>query len=63
LNSPWTVGKENVLYKCGWSPLREKLFMQSDSYFVNGNIVYENGSFSRFSADQRLKFKQKTDTK
>jgi dihydroorotase len=35
---------ENVLYKCGWSPLEA---MQSDS-FVNGNIVYENGSFSRF---------------
>jgi hypothetical protein len=34
---------------------REKLFMQSDSYFVNGNIVYENGSFSRFSADQKVK--------
>jgi dihydroorotase len=64
LNSPWTVGKENVLYKCGWSPLEGETFHAKVTHtFVNGNIVYENGSFSRFSAGQRLKFKQKTDTK
>jgi dihydroorotase len=22
LNSQWTVAKENLLYKCGWSPLK-----------------------------------------
>jgi dihydroorotase len=64
LNSPWTVGKENVLYKCGWSPLEGETFHAKVTHtFVNGNIVYENGSFSRFSAGQRLKFKQKTDAK
>jgi dihydroorotase len=25
LNSQWTVAKENLLYKCGWSPLKAPL--------------------------------------
>jgi dihydroorotase len=26
LNSQWTVAKENLLYKCGWSPLESTTF-------------------------------------
>jgi len=45
LNDPWTVQRENILYKCGWSPLegvrfRSKVLLT----MVNGNIVYENPS-------------------
>jgi dihydroorotase len=46
LNSKWTVAKENLLYKCGWSPLEGTTFnskvMQT---FVNGKLIYDNGLF------------------
>ncbi len=58
LNSPWTVGKENILYKCGWSPLEGETFQSKVTHtFVNGNLVYENGNFSEFIPGQRLEFK------
>lgn len=57
LNSPWTVAKENILYKCGWSPLEGQTFQSKITHtFVNGNLVYENGNFLQFSAGQRLLF-------
>lgn len=57
LNSPWTVGKENILYKCGWSPLEDQTFQAKVTHtFVNGNLVYENGDFSEFIPGQRLEF-------
>jgi dihydroorotase len=64
LNSPWTVSKENVLYKCGWSPLEGETFHSKVTHtFVNGNVVYENGSLSRFCAGRRLEFKQESGAK
>ena len=57
LNSSWTVNKENVLYKCGWSPLEGQTFQSKITHtFVNGNLVYENGNFHQFISGQRLKF-------
>jgi dihydroorotase len=45
-NRPWTVGKENILYKCGWSPLEGTTFMhQVEKTFVNGRLVYDQGKF------------------
>jgi dihydroorotase len=44
LNSKWTVAKDNLLYKCGWSPLEGTLFQtEIKQTFVNGNLVYDNG--------------------
>ena len=47
LNASWTVDKNNILSKCGWSPLEGTTFqtkvMQT---FVNGNLVYDNGKFT-----------------
>jgi dihydroorotase len=64
LNSPWTVSKENVLYKCGWSPLEGETFHSKVTHtFVNGNVVYENGSLSRFCVGRRLEFKQESGAK
>jgi dihydroorotase len=41
--SPWTVKKENIKYKCGWSPLLNQTFQSSVTYtLVNGHVVYEN---------------------
>lgn len=57
LNSFWTVNKENILYKCGWSPLEGQTFHSKITHtFVNGNLVYENECFYEFIPGQRLKF-------
>lgn len=46
LNSSWTVSKENLLYKCGWSPLEGTSFSTKVTHtFVNGNLVYDHGVF------------------
>jgi dihydroorotase len=46
MDAPWTVSKENILYKCGWSPLEGTLFnTQVTHTFVNGHLVYEQGVF------------------
>ena len=47
LNSEWTVTKENLLYKCGWSPLEGTTFQTAiEQTFVNGNLVYNNGTWN-----------------
>jgi dihydroorotase len=47
LNTSWTVSKENLLYKCGWSPVEGTTFHSSITQtFVNGNLVYNNGRFN-----------------
>ncbi|OBX27257.1 dihydroorotase [Gelidibacter algens] len=46
LNNPWTVTKENLLYKCGWSPLEGTTFSTKiEKTVVNGNLIYDNGQF------------------
>ena len=56
-NLPSTVTKENILYKCGWSPLENFTFPASIvSTFVNGNMVYDNGVFNESAKGQRLTF-------
>ena len=57
LNAGTTVEKENILYKCGWSPLEGKRFDASVSHtFVNGHLVYGNGSFDESRIGLRLSF-------
>ena len=47
LNSCWTVSKENILSKCGWSPLEGTTFHTNVTHtFVNGNLIYDNGKFN-----------------
>ncbi len=47
LNSQWTVSKDNILYKCGWSPLEGTTFQTAiKQTFVNGNLVYDNGKIN-----------------
>lgn len=46
LNKSWTVDKNNILYKCGWSPLEGTTFQTKVIHtFVNGNLVYDNEIF------------------
>ncbi len=57
LVSPWTVNKENILYKCGWSPFEGVTFKSRVSHtFVNGILTYHNLKFQNKSVSQRLTF-------
>ncbi|MDH8700944.1 dihydroorotase [Dysgonomonadaceae bacterium PH5-43] len=43
-NTPWTVTKDTLLYKCGWSPLEGAIFNNKVvKTFVNGSLVYNEG--------------------
>ena len=43
-HNPWTISPENILYKCGWSPLEGQTFSFKITHtLVNGRLVYENG--------------------
>ena len=57
LNKEWTVTKENLLYKCGWSPLEGTVFSSKVlQTFVNGNLVYNNGSFMSNTFGKSIEF-------
>lgn len=59
LNESYTVSKENILYKCGWSPLENETFHSKITHtFVNGNLAYENGNFSDEKSGERLLFER-----
>jgi dihydroorotase len=59
LNEPTTVTKENILYKCGWSPLEGFTFPASiKNTFVNGHLVYGNGAHDESQKGHRLTFKR-----
>ncbi|MDR2231512.1 MAG: dihydroorotase [Tannerella sp.] len=39
----WTVSKENLLYRCGWSPFEGQTFHHAVwQTYVNGNLVFTN---------------------
>ena len=45
--APQTVCKENILYKCGWSPFEGTTFSSSVTHtFVNGVLMYHEGTFN-----------------
>jgi dihydroorotase len=57
LNSPWTVSKENILSKCGWSPFEGHTFKSNVTHtIVSGHLAYENGKFDETKKGERLKF-------
>ena len=57
MNEPYTVSKENILYKCGWSPLEGFSFPATIAMtFVNGYPVYENGKVDASYRGMRLQF-------
>jgi len=54
------VKKENLLYKCGWSPFEGHTFSSKiEKTFVNGYLVYDNGKVNEELHSMRLKFKRK----
>ncbi len=60
LDANWTVNKDNILYKCGWSPLEGTTFHSAVTHtFVNGNLVFENGSFHEEIKGKAIEFSTK----
>jgi dihydroorotase len=58
-NTNTTVEKENILYKCGWSPFEGTKFTSIiNSTFINGKRVYHKGEFNNNTTGMRLIFKK-----
>lgn len=56
-NKSQTVTKENILYKCGWSPFEGTTFSSTITHtFVNGNLMYNEGIFNEETKGKRLTF-------
>jgi dihydroorotase len=56
LDKRTTISKQNILHKCGWSPLEGDSFPSVTHTFVNGNLVYNEGAWDESSRGKRLKF-------
>lgn len=56
-HNPWTVTKDNILYKCGWSPFEGTTFKSRITHTIlNGSLVYHNTQFFNHNAAMRLTF-------
>jgi dihydroorotase len=56
-NNPWSVNRENILYKCGWSPFDGTTFKSRITHtFVNGSLVYNNFKIMDVKKAKRLTF-------
>ena len=54
-SQPWSVKKENILYKCAWSPFEGTNFKSRITHtFVNGQLVYENSKVKEIRAGKRM---------
>ncbi|MBW4359421.1 dihydroorotase [Flavobacterium taihuense] len=54
---PWSVKKENILSKCGWSPFEGFTFKSRITHtFVNGKLVYSGFKVKDIRAGQRMLF-------
>jgi len=57
LNDPFKVTRQNVLYKCGWSPFEDQTFQSEITHtFVSGNLAYQKGKFTTNETGKRLAF-------
>ena len=56
-NKNWKVSKENILYKCGWSPFEGTEFShQVHTTFINGAKIFNNGTVNSEIKSSRLTF-------
>ncbi|HEU0197620.1 MAG TPA: amidohydrolase family protein, partial [Nevskiaceae bacterium] len=52
-----TVSRDNILYKCGWSPFEDDTFpVRIDATWVNGQLAWRDGALQGGPAGQRLAF-------
>lgn len=60
LDNKWTVNNDNILYKCGWSPMEGVEFgSKVKKTFVNGHLAYDDGVFDESKKGERLLFNRK----
>ena len=58
-SAPWKVAKENILYKCGWSPLEGEVFdFKVTNTIISGHLAYAEGQFNEGHMGKRLTFKR-----
>jgi len=58
-NAPWTVAKDNILYKCGWSPFEGQTFRSKiTDTFISGHHAYQGGKFDESKQGMRLGFER-----
>ena len=56
-NKTWTVSKENILTKCGWSPFEGYTFHHAvDTTWVNGEVVWKDGQIRNEVHGKELKY-------
>ncbi len=56
--SPWTVAKENILYKCGWSPLEGMTLRNRVTHtIINGRVAYRDGVLDEQMRGLQLEFR------
>jgi dihydroorotase len=57
LNAPWEVNKQNIMYKCKWSPFEGQTFQSKITHtLVSGNLVWEDGKIQSNESGKRLVF-------
>ncbi len=57
LEKEWEVKKDNLQYKCNWSPFEGHTFKgQIEATIVSGHLAYENGQFNENKQGERLSF-------
>jgi dihydroorotase len=57
LGQPTTVSRENIHYKCGWSPLEGTTFRSAVTHtVVSGHLAYAEGRFDESETGKRLRF-------
>ncbi len=57
MHNPWTVEKENILYKCGWSPMEGQTYQSKIMQtFVNGHLVFNMGAIDEDFRGKRMTF-------
>ncbi len=58
-NSPWTVTKDIIQSKCGWSPMEGRTFNWSVEHtFCNGKHIYNKGVFDDSYRGERIEFRR-----
>jgi dihydroorotase len=59
LTKPHKVQKDNILYKCNWSPFEGQTFKgEVETTIVSGHIAYHNGVFDENVKGKRMMFER-----
>ncbi|MDB4902276.1 MAG: Allantoinase [Mucilaginibacter sp.] len=59
LNNPWKVKKDNILYKCKWSPFEGITFKSKIvKTIVSGNVVWDSENLVEGNPGKRLSFER-----